>query len=143
MIHFGTHGGLEYTPRKQVALSANDWPDKLVGTIPHYYIYTIGNVGEALIAKRRTYAGIQSHITAPFLESNLRGIYKNLSDAISAYNKTPNNTTSIAVKKIAVGMGIHRDLGLDSLLAQPWTETEIAKVEQFGEEIANEKIDES
>ena len=34
MIHFGTHGGLEFTPRKQVALSSNDWPDKLVGTKP-------------------------------------------------------------------------------------------------------------
>lgn len=140
MIHFGTHGGLEYTPRKQVALSDNDWPDKLVGTIPHYYIYTIGNVGEALIAKRRTYAGIQSHITPPFLESNLHGVYRKLTDAISAYEKNPNNATSIAVKKLAVDMGIHRDLGLDSLLTQPWTETEIAKVEQFGEEIANEKI---
>lgn len=140
MIHFGTHGGLEYTPRKQVALSDSDWPDKLVGTIPHYYIYTIGNVGEALIAKRRTYAGIQSHITPPFLESNLHGVYRKLTDAISAYEKNPNNATSIAVKKLAVDMGIHRDLGLDSLLTQPWTETEIAKVEQFGEEIANEKI---
>jgi cobaltochelatase CobN len=88
MIHFGTHGGLEYTPRKQVALSDTDWPDKLVGTIPHYYIYTIGNVGEALIAKRRTYAGIQSHITPPFLESNLHGVYRKLTDAISAYEKS-------------------------------------------------------
>ena len=140
MIHFGTHGGLEYTPRKQVALSSNDWPDKLVGTIPHYYIYTIGNVGEALIAKRRTYAGIQSHITAPFLESNLRGQYRKLSDAIESYNKTQNNAASIAVKKLAVEMGIHRDLGLDSIVTKPWSETEIAKVEAFGEEIANEKI---
>ncbi len=140
MIHFGTHGGLEYTPRKQVALSSNDWPDKLVGSVPHFYIYTIGNVGEALIAKRRTYAGIQSHITAPFLESNLRGAYKNLSDAIADYNKNPNDGNSLKVKKIAVGMGIHRDLGLDSMLSNAWNETEIAKVEQFGEEIANEKI---
>ena len=140
MIHFGTHGGLEYTPRKQVALSSNDWPDKLVGAIPHFYIYTIGNVGEALIAKRRTYAGIQSHITAPFLESNLRGQYKSLSDAIESYNKNPNNAASIAVKKLAVSMGIHRDLGLDSIITKPWNETEIAKVEAFGEEIANEKI---
>lgn len=140
MIHFGTHGGLEYTPRKQVALSSNDWPDKLVGTIPHYYIYTIGNVGEALIAKRRTYAGIQSHITAPFLESNLRGQYRKLNDAIETYNKNQNNAASIAVKKLAVEMGIHRDLGLDSIITKPWSETEIAKVEAFGEEIANEKI---
>ena len=140
MIHFGTHGGLEYTPRKQVALSSNDWPDKLVGTIPHYYIYTIGNVGEALIAKRRTYAGIQSHITASFLESNLRGQYRKLNDAIETYNKNQNNAASIAVKKLAVEMGIHRDLGLDSIITKPWSETEIAKVEAFGEEIANEKI---
>ena len=140
LIHFGTHGGLEYTPRKQVALSEQDWPDKLVGTLPHYYIYTIGNVGEALIAKRRTYAGIQSHLTAPFLESNLRGTYKELSDAIMAYNKAPGNALSLKVKKIAVGMGIHRDLGLDSVLSKPWTEAQIAKVEQFGEEISNEKI---
>lgn len=140
MIHFGTHGGLEYTPRKQVALSSNDWPDKLVGTIPHFYIYTIGNVGEALIAKRRTYAGIQSHLTAPFLESNLRGTYKALSNAIELYNKAPNNAASLAVKKLAVAMGIHRDLGLDSTLTKPWNETDIAKVEEFGEEIANEKI---
>lgn len=145
MIHFGTHGGLEYTPRKQVALSSHDWPDRLVGSIPHYYIYTIGNVGEALIAKRRTYAGIQSHITAPFLESNLRGEYKKLSDAIAAYNKVGKDarsrvSSSLTVKKIAVGMGIHRNLGLDSMLTNPWDEVEIAKVEQFGEEIANEKI---
>ncbi len=140
MIHFGTHGGLEYTPRKQVALSSNDWPEKLVGTIPHFYIYTIGNVGEALIAKRRTYAGIQSHLTAPFLESNLRGTYKALSNAIELYNKAPNNSASLAVKKLAVAMGIHRDLGLDSTLTKPWNETDIAKVEEFGEEIANEKI---
>ena len=37
MIHFGTHGSLEFTPRKQVALCSNDWPDRLVGTLPHLY----------------------------------------------------------------------------------------------------------
>lgn len=148
LIHFGTHGGLEYTPRKQVALSSNDWPDKLVGTLPHYYIYTIGNVGEALIAKRRTYAGIQSHLTAPYLESGLRGQYKELSDAVDAYNKaaaddpmgTAAKKASLKVKKLAVGMGIHRDLNLDSILTEPWNETQVAKIEQFGEELANEKI---
>ncbi len=54
IIHFGTHVSLEYTPRKQVALDSNDWSDRLIGVVPHLYIYTIGNVGEAMIAKRRT-----------------------------------------------------------------------------------------
>ncbi len=39
MIHFGTHGSLEFTPRKQAALCGNDWPDALVGAMPHLYVY--------------------------------------------------------------------------------------------------------
>ena len=72
LIHFGTHGSLEFTPRKQVALSSKDWPDRLIGALPHFYIYTIGNVGEGVIAKRRSYAGLQSYLTPPFMESNVR-----------------------------------------------------------------------
>ena len=46
LIHFGTHGSLEFTPNKQVALSDYDWADICVGTVPHFYYYTIGNIGE-------------------------------------------------------------------------------------------------
>lgn len=138
LIHFGTHGGLEYTPRKQVALSGEDWPDKLIGDLPHFYIYTIGNVGEALIAKRRTYAGIQSHLTAPFMESNLRGTYKQLSDAIAAYGKSPSDTAAKTVQTLAVALGIHRDLRLPE--SAVWSEEDISRVEEFAEELVNEKI---
>ena len=133
LIHFGTHGGLEYTPRKQVALSSEDWPDKLIGPLPHYYIYTIGNVGEALIAKRRTYAGIQSHLTAPFMETELRNTYRQLTEAMR-------HEDGMAVKKIAVQMGIHRDLKLDSVLTLPWSEDELQRVEEFAEELVNAKM---
>lgn len=37
-------------------------------------------------------------------------------------------------------MGIHRDLGLDSIANKPYTEDEIARVENFAEELATEKI---
>ena len=37
-------------------------------------------------------------------------------------------------------MGIHRDLGLDSMANKPYTEDEIARVENFAEELATEKI---
>ena len=78
LIHFGTHGSLEFTPKKQVALCSNDWPDRLVGTVPHFYLYSIGNVGEGMMAKRRSYATLQSYLTPPFLESSVRGIYREL-----------------------------------------------------------------
>ena len=143
LIHFGTHGSLEFTPKKQVALCSNDWPDRLVGAVPHFYIYSIGNVGEGMMAKRRSYATIQSYLTPPFLESSVRGIYRELMEKIKIYNnshKENKDQESLAVKTLTVKMGIHRDLGLDSIANKPYTEDEIARVENFAEELATEKI---
>ena len=141
LIHFGTHGSLEYTPRKQVALDSNDWSDRLIGVVPHLYIYTIGNVGEAMIAKRRTYAQTQSYLTPPFKESKLRQTYKQLSDAIQSYEKKASAEQSLKVKALTVKMGIARELGLDAKqMNKPYSAEEIARVENFAEELANEKI---
>ena len=145
MIHFGTHGSLEFTPSKQVALGNRDWPDRLVGTTPHLYVYTISNVGEAMIAKRRSYAGIQSYLTPPFMESGLRGTYRELTDAITSYYRATESggdasAESRKVKDIVLGMGIHRDLRLDSLSADGYTADEIARIDNFAEELVNEKI---
>ena len=140
-IHFGTHGSLEYTPRKQVALGSNDWSDRLIGVVPHLYIYTIGNVGEAMIAKRRTYAQTQSYLTPPFKESELRQTYKQLSDAIQSYEKKASAEQSLKVKALTVKMGIARELGLDAKqMNKPYSADEIARVENYAEELANEKI---
>lgn len=149
LIHFGAHGSLEFTPRKQVALSSHDWPDRLVGAMPHVYVYSTSNVGEAMTAKRRSYAGIVNYLTPPFMESEVRGIYKNLNDAIMSYNKCVGadnvsanaiDQASLLVKKYAVELGIHRELRLDSMLGKPYTADDIARIENFAEELANEKI---
>ena len=149
LIHFGAHGSLEFTPRKQVALSSLDWSDRLVGTMPHFYAYSTSNVGEAMIAKRRSYAGIINYLTPPFMESNVRGIYKNLTDAVNSYNKlnaadSRDNSSlekaSLLVKKYTVDLGIHRELRLDSVMDKPYSEDEILRIENFAEELANEKI---
>ena len=163
LVHFGTHGSLEFTPRKQVALSSNDWPDRLVGAVPHFYIYSIGNVGEGMIAKRRSYAGLQSYLTPPFMESSVRGIYRELMERIKIYNNTVGacscgeehdhehakkdtrneadlRRASLAVKAATVKLGIHRELGLDSVMNVPYSEEDILRVENFAEELAMEKI---
>lgn len=147
LIHFGTHGSLEFTPGKQVALCSNDWPDRLVGAVPHFYIYSIGNVGEGMIAKRRSYAGLQSYLTPPFLESEVRGIYRELMEKIKIYNQKAGEDSEKAseeagreVKRVTLKLGIHRELGLDSTTAGIWTEEDIARVENFAEELAAEKI---
>lgn len=142
LMHFGAHGSLEFTPRKQVALGSADWSDRLVGTMPHVYLYSTSNVGEAMIAKRRSYAGIVNYLTPPFMESNVRGIYKNLSDAINDYNRATTHAdsarTSALVKKYTLELGIHRELRIDSM--KPFSADDILRIENFAEELANEKI---
>ncbi len=145
IMHFGTHGSLEYTPRKQAALCDNDWPDRLIGTMPHLYLYTIGNVGEALIAKRRSYAALQSYLTPAFKESGTRNTYRELSEAVKTYFHTLEagqnaEQNALEVKRIAVQLGIHRSLELDSLMTQPYTEDEIIRIDNFAEELSTEKI---
>ncbi len=85
LMHFGTHGSLEFTPWKQVALSDYDWPDLLIGDIPHPYLYIINNIGEAVLAKRRTAAVLVSHLTPPFTESDLYGDLAKLDDKVHAW----------------------------------------------------------
>lgn len=144
LIHFGTHGSLEFTPRKQVALGSEDWSDRLVGAMPHFYVYSASNVGEAMMAKRRSYAGIISHLTPPFMESNVRVVYKNLSGAIAGYNRAMSASDSLRaallVKKYTVELGIHRELRLDSLVSSPYAEEDMHRIENFAEELVNEKV---
>ncbi len=145
LIHFGTHGSLEFTPQKQVALDNNDWADRMVGTIPHFYYYTIGNVGESMMAKRRSYATVISYLTQPFTESKTRSQFYTLQEKIREFYKTEEDEPayvkySLEVKKIAVEMGLHRELRLDSTTTIPYTFEEIEKIENFAEEIANEKM---
>ena len=143
LIHFGTHGSLEFTPKKQVGLSSLDWPDRLVGAVPHFYIYSIANVGEGVIAKRRSYAALTSYLTPPFLESNVRGLYRELEEKIKIYNNRLDNNrddASLAVKEATIKLGIHRDLELDSIPGKLYTADDIQRIENFAEELATEKI---
>lgn len=139
LIHFGTHGNLEFTPGKNVGLSQADWAEVLVGNRPHFYFYTTGNVGEAIIAKRRSHAVIVSHLTPPYVESGLRQKYASLLECLhGAIADSAKN--DIGLKKSIVSLGLHTDLRLDSISDNPYTIDELRTVDSFVEEIANEKI---
>lgn len=53
VLHFGTHGTLEFLPGKETGVTGACWPDRLVGAVPHFYYYYIGNPSEAMVAKRQ------------------------------------------------------------------------------------------
>ncbi len=147
IIHFGTHGSLEYTPSKQNALGSDDWSARLIGPLPHLYVYTIGNVGESLIAKRRSLATIQSHLTPPFKETELRQTYKKLSDAIDAYSSLNDDAPDAQrknlaqkVKEQAHALGIDSELHISDAPDYEYTADDVRRLESYAEELANEKM---
>ena len=142
LIHFGTHGSLEFTPKKQIALSSTDWPDRLVGALPHFYLYTIDNVGEGMTAKRRSYATLVSYLTPPFHESNLRSVYQDLEQSLRAYanGKGDRNQLGLRIKAAVVKMGLHKDLNLDADLKRPYSDADIERIESYADELASEKV---
>lgn len=85
VLHFGTHGSLEFMPGKQVGLSDVCYPDSLIGNIPNIYYYAANNPSEATIAKRRSYANTISYLTPPAENAGLYKGLKQLSELISSY----------------------------------------------------------
>ncbi|MFK8082899.1 MAG: magnesium chelatase subunit H [Granulosicoccus sp.] len=93
LMHFGTHGALEFMPGKHSGLSGNCWPDRLIGDTPNFYFYAANNPSEATIAKRRSAATLISYLTPSVTEA---GLYKGLNDiktAIRQYNQLDEHDT--------------------------------------------------
>ncbi|HEY4972038.1 MAG TPA: cobaltochelatase subunit CobN, partial [Steroidobacteraceae bacterium] len=77
VVHFGTHGALEFMPGKQAGLSSSCWPDRLICDLPNFYVYAANNPSEAAIAKRRSAATTISYLTPPVVHA---GLYRGLQD---------------------------------------------------------------
>ncbi len=62
IIHFGTHGYMEFLPGKHIGLSWSCWPEISLDDVPHIYVYVVSNPMEGVMAKRRGYAVIVDHL---------------------------------------------------------------------------------
>ncbi len=77
VLHFGTHGALEFMPGKQAGMSATCWPDRLIGDLPNFNFYASNNPSEGALAKRRAGATLISYLTPPVTQA---GLYRGLLD---------------------------------------------------------------
>ena len=85
VLHFGTHGSLEFMPGKQVGMSGGCYPDRLIQSIPNLYYYAANNPSEATIAKRRSYAATISYLTPPAENAGLYKGLKELGELVGSY----------------------------------------------------------
>lgn len=91
VLHFGTHGSLEFMPGKQVGMSGACYPDRLIHSIPNLYYYAANNPSEATIAKRRSYAATISYLTPPAENAGLYKGLKELGELVSSYQGLRDN----------------------------------------------------
>eukprot|EP00746_Dinoflagellata_sp_MGD_P149459 gnl/MRDRNA2_/MRDRNA2_81487_c0_seq1.p1 gnl/MRDRNA2_/MRDRNA2_81487_c0~~gnl/MRDRNA2_/MRDRNA2_81487_c0_seq1.p1 ORF type:complete len:1474 (-),score=338.38 gnl/MRDRNA2_/MRDRNA2_81487_c0_seq1:78-4499(-) len=91
VLHFGTHGSLEFMPGKQVGMAGSCYPDSLINTLPNLYYYAANNPSEATIAKRRSYAATISYLTPPAENAGLYKGLKELGELVSSYQSLREN----------------------------------------------------
>jgi magnesium chelatase subunit H len=96
VLHFGTHGALEFMPGKQTGLSAACWPDRLIGDLPNYYLYASNNPSEGMIAKRRAAATLISYLTPPIARADL---YRELNDLKGSIDRWRSRTDASEDKR--------------------------------------------
>jgi cobaltochelatase CobN len=85
IVHFGTHGTLEWLPGKSLAMSADCAPDVLLADLPLIYPFVVNNPGEGAQAKRRTHAVIVDHLVPPLTHADTYGPLATLARLVEEY----------------------------------------------------------
>ncbi len=112
LIHVGTHGTLEFLKGKEIALSGDCWPDKLIANLPHIYLYYCGNPAEAIVAKRRSRAQLISYMPPVFIESGLYGEMLDLATELENYQQTLTLQPEAAAAALPIITQMAQRLGL-------------------------------
>ena len=115
----------------------HDWSQQLIGPTPHFYYYTTSNIGEAIIAKRRSNAVLLTYLTPPYAESGMHQKYNALHNDL---HKALTGAAIPALKQRIMKEGLHRVLGIDSALTKALTHEELERIDSHLEELMNEKM---
>ena len=134
VLHFGTHGALEFMPGKQSGMSATCWPDRLIGDLPNFYLYASNNPSEGTIAKRRAAATLISYLTPPVAQS---GLYKGLVDLKASLERYRSLEPEAQRERDELSVMIQAQaLELDLIKLEPaWADTSEARITRVNEAV--------
>lgn len=114
VVHFGTHGALEFMPGKQAGLSSNCWPVRLLGSLPNVYYYSVNNPSEGTIARRRGAATLVSYMVPPLQQAGLYKGLRLLKDNLDRYRQQPSRELlediQVQANKLAITVQIPENL---------------------------------
>ena len=110
VLHFGTHGALEFMPGKQVGLSSQCWPDRLIADLPNFYLYAANNPSEGLIAKRRSAATLISYLTPPVTRADLHKEFAELRSMIDRWRTRDPETNEAQLFQLLDAIAAHAEI---------------------------------
>ena len=134
LIHIGAHGTLEWLPGKSVALSADCWPEALIGDLPVIYPFIVNDPGEAAQAKRRIGAVTLGHIPPAMKKSGTPDRMVRLESLLDEFSNAdgldPKRRDRLQqhIRNEAQAVGLETDLGLDQATS---TAEAITRIDRF------------
>ena len=140
IVHLGTHGTQEWALGKERGPSVFDDSQTTIGAIPVIYPYTVANVGEATIAKRRGRATMVSHNSPPFAPAGLYGELTEFHDLLHQWSDIADGGVKVRVEAqlvdLADRMNLLEDLGLDRNAALAAPEAFLKQAHDYVHELA-------
>jgi cobaltochelatase CobN len=118
IVHMGKHGNLEWLPGKALALSADCFPEAVLGLLPHVYPFIVNDPGEGAQAKRRAAAVIVDHLTPPLTRAETYGPLSELERLVDEYYEAagldPRRMAYLRGEILALSarLGLDRDVGI-------------------------------
>ncbi|MFD0909225.1 cobaltochelatase subunit CobN [Ruegeria arenilitoris] len=134
LIHIGAHGTLEWLPGKSVVLSAECWPEALIGDLPVIYPFIVNDPGEAAQAKRRIGAVTLGHIPPPMKQSSTPDRLVRLESLLDEFSNADGldpkrrDRLQADIRDEARAIGLEADLGLDQATS---TAEAITRIDRF------------
>ena len=130
VLHFGTHGALEFMPGKQAGMADSCWPQRLIGDLPHYYLYAANNPSEGLIAKRRAGATLISYLTPPITRADLYKGLQQLKETLDRWRTGQDEDAAVRADLAQVIQA--QGVDLDLCAAEPaWDENSEGSIEKL------------
>ncbi len=131
VLHFGTHGALEFMPGKQVGLSVDCWPKLLIGSLPNFYCYCVNNPSEGAIAKRRGFATLVSYMAPPLEHAGLYKGMRQLRDLVGAWRSRPSDDVLAQIREMASGIDMQPpSVEMDGEVYVTWLNNELYLIEE-------------
>ncbi len=119
IVHMGTHGTLEWLPGKGNALSAEDYPDAVLDTMPNVYPYIIDDPGEGIQCKRRINSVLIGYMCPSMTRAGgydelmeLDGVLQEYLNSKSTMQEDKRAMLDQRIHELVSGLDMFKELGL-------------------------------